>query len=139
MTGLFSPQLKKRSQFFRCLLFSFFLLVPALVSAQSSNSTLATLTTSDGTLSPAFSPGTTSYTITVPFSTIYWSYTDTKGQANSTMRTRLNGGSYTIMPGAGGHVTEALNVGVNTYEIEVTAQDGVSVTTFTGKSSQGMP
>ena len=103
---------------------------PAAQALPSSVATLQALNTwSSGTLSalsPAFSAGTTSYTTSASSSTtsitVQPAATD---QANATIQIRINGGSYAAIA-SWGSSTFTLNVGTNTIDTLVTAQDGTT-------------
>lgn len=86
-------------------------------------SSLSAITTSPSfTLSPTFATATTSYSISVPNTTSTIRFTATRTSSLSTV-VSING----ISP-----ITNfTLNVGVNTYNILVRAQDGVTTTTYT--------
>jgi sulfatase modifying factor 1 len=84
------------------------------VVRQSNDATLSALTTSTGTLSPAFNAATTSYTITVPYATTSLTVTGTKADANATMT-----------PSDGKLSFTGLSVGTSSEQtIKVTSQDG---------------
>ena len=78
-------------------------------SELSSDNNLGSLTASTGTLSPAFDPSVTSYTVNVPYST-----------SSITLSASANDALSTVV-GAG---TKTLAVGDNSFEITVTAQNG---------------
>ncbi|SHO43179.1 leucine-rich repeat protein [Anaerocolumna xylanovorans] len=82
----------------------------------SSNANLASLTVSGGTLSPAFDPGTTGYSVSVANSVSSITAGATAADAGATVT------------GAG---AKALSVGANTITITVTAEDGVTTKTYT--------
>ena len=84
-------------------------------TAPSTDANLANLTVSTGTLSPAFSPSTTSYSVSVPNSTSSITITATPP----------TGGSKS------GDGAKTLSVGANTYPIVSTAQDGTTTKTYT--------
>ena len=79
----------------------------------SSDATLKNLTVSSGTLSPTFASGTTSYTLTVPYSVTSLIVTPTVN--NSEAKTSVTGNN-------------SLVVGTNTVSIVVTAGDGTKKT-----------
>jgi uncharacterized repeat protein (TIGR02543 family) len=98
-----------------------FVNAPIAVAANSTDSTLSTLTISSGTLSPSFDSATTSYTATVANGTSSLTVTPTRNQANATITvngTAVNSGS------ASGPIS--LSVGTNTITVVVTAQDGTT-------------
>lgn len=83
-------------------------------SLLSSDATLSDLTASPGTLSPAFDPNTTDYTLTVDESVTNVTLTATANYSDA----RVKGdGEKTLVAG-----------GDNTYEIVVTAEDGSKLT-----------
>ena len=88
----------------------------------SDNANLSNLTLSAGTLSPAFSSGTTSYTASVPNAVSSITVTPTIGDSLSTLT--LNGAS--AISGVGGNIS--LFVGSNTISTVVKAEDGTTKT-----------
>jgi uncharacterized repeat protein (TIGR03803 family) len=92
----------------------------------STDSNLSGLTLSTGTVSPVFSSVVTTYTATVSNPTASISVTPTPANANATALMRVNSGTFgsTSLP-------LALNVGSNTIDVLVTAQDGVTLKTYT--------
>ena len=97
-----------------------------LVSAATQFPTLFDLSSSAGTISPAFSPTTTSYTASVPNSTASVTITPTVTDPTSTVT--VNGNTV-----ASGTVSPAipLSIGNNTITVLVTAQDGTTTKTYT--------
>ena len=93
--------------------------------APASVSTLSDLTLSSGALSPAFASGTTAYTAAVPNAIASVTLTPTVTDASATVT--VNGVSVNS-GGASGPI--ALSVGGNPITIVVTAQDGVTTTTY---------
>ena len=102
----------------------------------SSNANLSDLRLSAGTLSPSFSPATTSYTASVPYGDESVRITATKAEANASMTLRVNGGSDTAFNFGSEDIP--LNVGVNVIEVKVTAQDG-TVRTYTLSLTRTVP
>ncbi len=95
-------------------------------NAASSDATLADLTLSSGTLSPAFEPGTTDYTATVAANVSSLTVTPTVNEANATIAVK----GTTVASGAeSGSI--ALTPGVNVINTVVTAQDGSTQQTYT--------
>ena len=94
--------------------------------APSSNADLSSLTVSQGTLTPAFAAGTTSYTDSVANSVTSMTVTPTLADATATIT--VNGTAV-----ASGSASQAinLNVGSNTITVVVTAQDGSTTKTYT--------
>ncbi|MFN3589623.1 MAG: LamG-like jellyroll fold domain-containing protein, partial [Spirosomataceae bacterium] len=97
----------------------------------SSNANLSSLSISSGTLSPTFSSGTTTYTAFVPNSTESITVTPTREEANATIQVRINGGTYTAVTSGSSSGSLNLNVGSNTVDVLVTAQNGTTVKTYT--------
>ena len=81
------------------------------VTPKSDDNTLSNLTVSAGTLSPAFSPSVTSYTVTVPNEVSSITVTGTKNHNKASVS---------------GNGTKSLNVGLNTIVITCTAENGSS-------------
>ena len=92
----------------------------------SSNADLASLTLSEGTLSPAFSPTTLSYSASVPGSVNTLQVTPTPVDDKASVQ--VNGA--TVASGAPSDPI-ALQVGVNILTIVVMAEDGKTSQTFT--------
>ena len=91
--------------------------------AQSDNNNLSNLTLSNGTLSPAFSGGTITYTASVPNTTNSIDITPTAADATTTTIT-VNGNAAT----SGNSFPVSLIVGSNIINTAVTAQDGTTKT-----------
>jgi len=94
-------------------------------SAVSSDATLSNLIPSTGTLSPSFSPGTTSYSISVANSVSSIGFTPIASSGNAT----INVGSNTVVSGAASP-TIGLSEGTNPISISVTAQDGTTTNLY---------
>jgi hypothetical protein len=92
----------------------------------SSDNSLANLTISQGTLSPTFGSGQTSYTATVAYGVDSITVTPTVHQDGATIT--VNGQAVNS-----GEASQAisLNKGSNTITIVVTAQDGIAQLTYT--------
>ena len=97
----------------------------AVTRAASNNADLSALTLSQGTLSPAFSPSTTSYSASVAHSVT--SITVTPAMASIGATATVNG-----TPVASGSPSGpiSLNVGANSVPIVVTASDGTTTKTY---------
>jgi len=93
--------------------------------AASSDATLADLRVSEGTLSPAFTTGTTAYADTVSNSVFSITVTPTANDRNATITVNGN----TVVSGTSGAIP--LMAGENTITVVVTAQDGVTTDTYT--------
>ncbi|WP_431027700.1 S-layer homology domain-containing protein [Lysinibacillus sp. LZ02] len=93
--------------------------------APSANANLSDLVLSNGTLSPAFAAGTTSYTANVANNVTSVNVTPTVADSNATVTVN---GTAVVSGQASGNI--ALNVGANTITIGVTAQDD-TIKTYT--------
>jgi alpha-tubulin suppressor-like RCC1 family protein len=95
-------------------------------STLNNNATLSSLGVSGGTLSPAFDPGTLSYTVSLPYGTN--SATLTPALADLHAVVKMNG-----LPISSGTASPAfpLNEGSNTATFVVTAEDGTTTQTYT--------
>ncbi|MDA7483282.1 cadherin-like beta sandwich domain-containing protein, partial [Planktomarina temperata] len=89
--------------------------------AASSDATLSALTLSQGSLSPSFASGTLAYTSSVPNSVSSLIVTPTTNDANATA----------IVNGASAATPVTLAVGSNTVTVQVTAQDGTTIQSYT--------
>ncbi|MFY8187349.1 MAG: cadherin-like beta sandwich domain-containing protein [Flavobacterium sp.] len=98
--------------------------------AASSNADLSALTTTAGAISPTFAAATTAYTASVTNATTSVNITATRAEANATLEARINGGAYTTITNATASSALALNVGTNTINVRVTAQDGTTQKTY---------
>ncbi len=96
--------------------------------ALSNNADLSALTTSSGALVPAFNPALTSYTNPLNFYITSIIVTPTKADPNASIHIRLNGGSYSSVASGTPSAVLPLNVGANTVEVRVTAEDGSTKT-----------
>jgi len=91
----------------------------------SSDATLSSLVPSTGSLSPTFSSGTTSYTMSVSAGVASIAFTPTANESHATIT--VNG--TTVSSGnQSGYIT--LASGSNTIQIAVTAQDGTTIRTY---------
>ncbi|MBB6672965.1 cadherin-like beta sandwich domain-containing protein [Cohnella nanjingensis] len=93
--------------------------------AASANADLSNLTISQGTLSPAFASGTTTYTASVGNSAASLDVTPTVADGTATVK--VNGSSVS----SGNAKNVALAVGPNTINVLVTAQDGTTQQSYT--------
>ena len=98
---------------------------------QNSNADLSALTTTAGTISPTFAAGTTSYTASVINATTSVTVTATRSQANATLQVQVNGGGYSALTSGSASSALSLNVGANTIDVRVTAQDGSTIKIYT--------
>ncbi len=97
----------------------------------STDATLSALLPSAGTLAPVFDPGTFGYTAGVANSSTTVSFTPIASNPNALIQVRVNGGAYSTVASGTLSAALALNVGANTVDVLVTAQDGVNVNTYT--------
>lgn len=97
----------------------------------SRDATLAGLALSKGSLSPGFNSATTSYTAMVGTSDVSLTATPTAADALAALRIRINGGAFAVVTSGSPSGVLPLNVGLNTIDVQVTAQDGTTVRTYT--------
>ena len=95
----------------------------------SADANLSSLSLSSGTLSPTFSSATTSYTASVPFATASITVSAVKAQSNAIVKVTGTAVS--------GSKLVALNVGANVIPVEVTAQNGTTIKTYTITVTRG--
>lgn len=94
-------------------------------TASSTDATLSNLTINQGTLSPTFASGTTSYSASVAYTVTSINVTPTVNQGNATVT--VNGTTTT----SGSAQSIPLAVGSNSISVVVTAQDGSTTKTYT--------
>jgi MBG domain (YGX type)/Cadherin-like beta sandwich domain len=100
----------------------------------SSNADLSNLVLSSGALSPSFASGTTSYTASVSNATSSMTVTPSAADGTATIQVRVNGGSFaTVTSGSPSGSLALTNVypSTNTIDVKVTAQDTVTIKTYT--------
>ncbi|TRX37771.1 FG-GAP-like repeat-containing protein [Flavobacterium restrictum] len=91
----------------------------------NTNANLSALTTTAGTISPAFATATTAYSAAaVSATTTTTTVTPTLEDALATVQVQVNGGSFTAVTSGTASSALALNEGNNTITIKVTAQNG---------------
>ncbi len=100
----------------------------------STDATLSNLVLSQGTLSPGFASGTTSYTASVDNAVTSLTVTPTVTDANATVT--VNGTSVTSGSASG---AINLNVGSNIITVVVTAEDGTTTETYTVDVTRAAP
>ncbi len=110
----------------------------------STNASLSGLALSTGALStaaltPAFSGETSSYSAAVPNATMSVSAMPVAADANATIQARVNGGSFTSVDSGSASGPLALNVGANTVDIRITAQDSVTQKIYTVTVTRNNP
>jgi alpha-tubulin suppressor-like RCC1 family protein len=95
----------------------------------SNDASLSSLAVSSGTLTPAFASGTLSYSASVTATTSSVNVSVTTSHPGASLQYRVNGGDYTTTNGAS--IPVPLTTGPNTLQIEVTAEDGVTLRLYT--------
>jgi DNA-binding beta-propeller fold protein YncE len=100
-------------------------------NSASSDASLSALKPGYGSLSPAFQPATLSYTDIVSYSVSSLALTPTANEAHATIQARVNGGSWSPVTSGSASSPLPLNVGDNTVEVKVTAQDNATTRTYT--------
>jgi len=105
--------------------------------AASTVKTLGGLSISADTLTPAFATATTTYTASDLFATSSLTVTPTQTDANASIQARVNGGSWSTVTSGSASGALTLNVGSNTVEVKVTAQDGTTTQTYTITFTRG--
>jgi formylglycine-generating enzyme required for sulfatase activity len=103
----------------------------ATFTTLSTNADLSGLTLSTGTLTPTFASGTTAYTASVANTVTSITVTPTRAQANASIEARVNTGTYAAVTSGSPSSALALDVGANTVDVRVTAQDGTTQKTYT--------
>ncbi|MEY4387014.1 MAG: hypothetical protein RLY20_2297, partial [Verrucomicrobiota bacterium] len=84
-----------------------------------------------GTLAPTFAAGTTNYTASVANATASITVTPTVADATATVQAQVNGGGFSSVTSGSPSGALALNVGANTVDVKVTAQDTTTIKTYT--------
>jgi DNA-binding beta-propeller fold protein YncE len=104
----------------------------ALVESSNSNdASLSGLAPAFGLLTPAFQAETLDYTDIVSYTVDGLVITPTAGEAHATLQARVNGGSWIPLASGSPSGPLPLNVGDNTVEVKVTAQDTLTTRTYT--------
>jgi len=102
-----------------------------VATSLSADADLSALAISAGTLSPIFNNNTTSYTATVSNNNSNVTVTPNLSNSNASIQLRVNGGSYALVTNGNASSALSLNVGSNTIDVRVTAQDGTTFKTYT--------
>lgn len=105
----------------------------------STNANLSNLVLSAGTLVPTFDANTTTYVASVSNANSSITVTSTVQVAGATLQVRVNGGSYVGVTSGVASGALALNVGNNTIEVLVTAQDGTTTKLYTVTVDRAQP
>ncbi|MFY7964597.1 MAG: arabinofuranosidase catalytic domain-containing protein, partial [Chitinophagaceae bacterium] len=94
----------------------------------SANANLTSLTTTPTTtLAPNFATDSITYKTSVANAVATISVTPTLQQANATISVSVNGGTFATVASGNASGNLALNVGLNTIDVKVTAQDGTTI------------
>lgn len=104
---------------------------PRSFTVGSSDASLSNLVLSAGTLSPVFDSATTAYSATVLRPTSSITVTPTATDSNASLQVRINGGTYAGVASGDASGSLALNLGGNSIDVLVTAQDGTTTKTYT--------
>ena len=99
--------------------------------APSTNAYLNSLLLFSGPLTPGFSPATTSYSASTGNETTSDYVTPTAADDTATIRVRINDGPYVVVGSGLSSPDLPLDVGTNTIDIQVTAEDGITVRSYT--------
>jgi uncharacterized delta-60 repeat protein len=92
---------------------------------------LSTLSTSSGTLTPAFDSNTVSYALSLANVVSDLTVTATVAQAGATIQVQVSGGAWLAVTSGSPSPSLSLNVGDNLVEVKVSAQDGFTSNTYT--------
>lgn len=93
-------------------------------AAASSNANLSALTISAASFAPTFLSATTSYIVMMSNLAANFTVTPTAADSGATIQTRINGGSYSAVSSGGATSAYTPTNGANTFDIQVTAEDG---------------
>jgi len=108
-------------------------------AAASNNADLSALSFSAGSIAPAFGAATTSYSFNVGNATTSTTVTATKADTNANLQVQVNGGGFTALTSGSPSSALALNVGANTVDVKVTAQNGTTIKTYTTTITRATP
>ena len=100
-----------------------------LTRGKSSTSTLSALVLSAGTIT-GFTSSLNEYESSVGYLSDSITVTSTATQSNATIRVKVNSGNFAAVNTAVASQSLPLNVGTNVVTVEVTAQDGISTSTY---------
>ena len=96
----------------------------------STDANLSSLSLSNGMLTPEFSTANTSYTASVSSVTDSITLTPTASNVNASIVVRVNSGIFSSVASGSASSSLALNVGNNAMDVQITAQDGITVRTY---------
>jgi hypothetical protein len=97
----------------------------------STNANLSALTTTAGAITPVFASATTAYTASVSNAITSVTVTPTVADATATVEVKVNAGGYSTVISGNASSALSLNVGSNTIDVKVTAEDGTTIKTYT--------
>jgi hypothetical protein len=103
----------------------------AFEATQANNADLSGLSLESTVLEPSFSSGSEVYTASVANSVVSTRVTATTSDPNATIEARVNTGTYAAVTSGSPSAALPLNVGTNTVDVRVTAQDGTTQKTYT--------
>ncbi|MEI7523717.1 MAG: cadherin-like beta sandwich domain-containing protein [Mariniphaga sp.] len=103
----------------------------SIAVTSAADAMLSNLVSSGGSLNPAFTPETLSYSQNLLYSSSSITVTPTINNAAATATISLNGATPTSITSGSASSSLALNVGSNTISIVVTAQDLITTKTYT--------
>ncbi|MEQ1752031.1 MAG: HYR domain-containing protein, partial [Prosthecobacter sp.] len=98
--------------------------------ALSNNADLSALALTTATINEAFAANTIAYTSSVPNATSSVTVTPTRAQANATIQARVGANAFATVTSGSPSAALALAVGANTIQVQVTAQDGTTIKTY---------
>ena len=102
----------------------------SFVTSLNAEAGLAGLTLSAGPFTPAFAPAITSYSANLSATVSNVTVTPTSTDGNATIRVRVNGGSFGVVSSGSPSGLLTINPGISVIEVKVTAQDGVTMRTY---------
>jgi len=123
-------KIKKSAILTGALFALFFLFVEKNANAQT-NADLTALTISSGNLLPTFATNTIFYDATLASAISNITVTPTKADVNANIEVRVNGASYAAVNSGSASGPLSLNFGSNLVDVKVTAQDGITIKTYT--------
>jgi len=103
----------------------------AIVQSLTSDSNLAALSLSEGSLTPTFSPSVTAYSTSVANAVANITATPSSTDPAATIQVRVNGGSYSAVTSGTSSTGLPLVVGANSIAVTVTGQEGLTTKNYT--------
>ncbi len=102
-----------------------------ITRALSNDANLVSLVPNSLNLSPSFIGSTQNYTCAVPFAFKNFRVIPTLSNDSANMQIRINGGAYSNLESDSLSNALLLNIGSNTVEVKVTAEDGITEKIYT--------